>query len=220
MSQARGSAAGSVVSYLLGLTVIDPLRYNLLFERFLNRERKSMPDIDLDFADDRREEVIQYCRDKYGADHVAQIIAFGTMAAKAAVRDAGRALEYPLPEVDRVAKLIPTVPGTTLTGSLDQHPRAEEGLRRGRAGEEARRHRKSVEGLYRHATIHAAGVVITEGAGNGVRAGPAKSGTARSRSSTVGRRGEDRPAEDGLPRAAKPDSGGQVPEADPAAPRR
>lgn len=162
MSQARGSAAGSLVSYLLGLTVIDPLRYNLLFERFLNRERKSMPDIDLDFADDRREEVIQYCRDRYGADHVAQIIAFGTMAAKAAVRDAGRALEIPLAEVDRVAKLIPTVPGTTLAGSLtsipelkglyDQDPQVR------RIVDTAR----NVEGLYRHTSVHAAGVVITK----------------------------------------------------------
>ncbi len=161
MSQARGSAAGSLVSYLLGLTVIDPLRYNLLFERFLNRERKSMPDIDLDFADDRRDEVIQYCRDKYGADHVAQIIAFGTMAAKAAVRDAGRALEYPLPDVDRVAKLIPTVPGTKLDDSLKNIPELK-GLYDGDASvrklvDTAR----NVEGLYRHASVHAAGVVIT-----------------------------------------------------------
>lgn len=162
MSQARGSAAGSVVSFLLGLTVIDPLQYNLLFERFLTRERKSMPDIDLDFADDRREEVIQYCRDKYGKDHVAQIIAFGTMAAKAAVRDAGRALEYPLPEVNRVAQLIPTVPGTTLDNSLltiaelktlyDADDRAKKLVDTA----------KSVEGLYRHCSIHAAGVVITK----------------------------------------------------------
>jgi DNA polymerase-3 subunit alpha len=162
MSQARGSAAGSLVSYLLGLTVIDPLRYNLLFERFLNRERKSMPDIDLDFADDRREEVIQYCRDKYGADHVAQIIAFGTMAAKAAVRDAGRALEYPLPEVDRVAKLIPTVPGTTLDGSLTSIPELKGLYETEERAKKLVDTAKSVEGLYRHATIHAAGVVITK----------------------------------------------------------
>jgi len=162
MSQARGSAAGSLVAYLLGLTVIDPLRYNLLFERFLNRERKSMPDIDLDFADDRREEVIQYCRDKYGADHVAQIIAFGTMAAKAAVRDAGRALEYPLPDVDRVAKLIPTVPGTTLDGSLVSIAELKQMYD---ADDRARKlvdTARSVEGLYRHCSVHAAGVVITQ----------------------------------------------------------
>ncbi len=161
MSQARGSAAGSLVSFLLGLTVIDPLRYNLLFERFLNRDRKSMPDIDLDFADDRRDEVIQYCRDRYGADHVAQIIAFGTMAAKAAVRDAGRALEYPIPEVDRVAKLIPTTPGTRLDETLTGVPELKtmyDGDERVRKLVDAAR---SVEGLYRHASVHAAGVVIT-----------------------------------------------------------
>ena len=161
ISQARGSAAGSVVSYLLGLTVIDPLRYNLLFERFLNRERKSMPDIDLDFADDRREEVIQYCRDKYGADHVAQIVAFGTMAAKAAVRDAGRALDYPLPEVDRVARLIPTVPGTTLASSMTSIPELKKLYDEDSQAKRLVDTAKSVEGLYRHTTIHAAGVVIT-----------------------------------------------------------
>ncbi len=162
MSQARGSAAGSLVSYLLNLTVIDPLRYNLLFERFLNRERKSMPDIDLDFADDRREEVIQYCKDKYGADHVAQIIAFGTMAAKAAVRDAGRALEYPLPEVDRVAKLIPTVPGTTLANSLVSIPELKKLFDEDPRAQKLVETAQSVEGLYRHCSVHAAGVVITK----------------------------------------------------------
>ncbi|MFN3651897.1 MAG: DNA polymerase III subunit alpha [Armatimonadota bacterium] len=161
MSQARGSAAGSLISYLLGLTVIDPLRYGLLFERFLNRERKSMPDIDLDFADDRREEVIQYCRDKYGADHVAQIIAFGTMAAKAAVRDAGRALEYPLPEVDRVAKLIPTVPGTKLDSSLESIAELKGLYENEERVKKLVDTARSVEGLYRHASVHAAGVVIT-----------------------------------------------------------
>jgi DNA polymerase-3 subunit alpha len=162
MSQARGSAAGSIVSFLLGLTVIDPLRYNLLFERFLNRERKSMPDIDLDFADDRREEVIQYCRDKYGADHVAQIIAFGTMAAKAAVRDAGRALEYPLQEVDRVAKLIPTIPGTKLGPSLEAIPELKKLYEEDERAKKLIDTAQSVEGLYRHCSVHAAGVVITK----------------------------------------------------------
>lgn len=162
MSQARGSAAGSLVAYLLGLTVIDPLRYSLLFERFLSRERKSMPDIDLDFADDRRDEVIQYCRDKYGADHVAQIIAFGTMAAKGAVRDAGRALEYPIPEVDRVAKLIPTVPGTTLADSLEKIPELKTLYETDPRATKLIDTARQVEGLYRHASIHAAGVVITK----------------------------------------------------------
>ena len=162
LSQARGSAAGSLISYLLGLTVIDPLKYNLLFERFLNRDRKSMPDIDLDFADDRREEVIQYCRDKYGADHVAQIIAFGTMAAKAAVRDAGRALDMSLPEVDRVAKLISTVPGTTLEKALADTPELAKLYAEDSSARKVIDTARSVEGLYRHTSIHAAGVVITE----------------------------------------------------------
>ncbi len=161
MAQARGSAAGSLVTYLLGLTVVDPLRYHLMFERFLNRDRKSMPDIDVDITDDRREEVIQYVRDRYGEDHVAQIITFGTLAARAAVRDAGRALEVPIPEVDRVAKLIPVVPGTTIEGALHQNP---ELARAYQANESDRRlidAAKSVEGLFRHASTHAAGVVIT-----------------------------------------------------------
>ena len=162
MSQARGSAAGSVVSYLLGLTTVDPLRYNLLFERFLNRDRQSMPDIDLDFADDRREEVIQYCRDKYGKDCVAQIIAFGTMAAKAAVRDAGRALNIPLPEVDKIAKLIPTVPGTTLDDSLKEIKELSDLYHTDASAKKLIDTAKSVEGLYRHASTHAAGVVITK----------------------------------------------------------
>ena len=162
MSQARGSAAGSLVSYLLGLTVIDPLRYGLLFERFLNRERKSMPDIDLDFADDRRDEVIQYCKDKYGADHVAQIVAFGTMAARAAVRDAGRALNLPLPDVDRVARLIPLVPGTKLADSLDTIAELKQVYSSDETARKLIDTAKSVEGLYRHASTHAAGVVITK----------------------------------------------------------
>src|SRR5437660_423560 len=161
MSQARGSAAGSIVSYLLGLTVIDPIQYGLLFERFLTRERKSMPDIDLDFADDRREEVIQYCRDKYGADKVAQIIAFGTMGARAAVRDAGRALDIPIPEVDRVAKLIPTTPGMTLETALQQSPELSRMLEENPTARTLITTARSVEGLYRHASTHAAAVVIT-----------------------------------------------------------
>jgi DNA polymerase-3 subunit alpha len=161
MSQARGSAAGSLVSYLLGLTVIDPIRYGLLFERFLTRERKSMPDIDLDFADDRREEVIQYCRDKYGEDKVAQIITFGTMAAKAAVRDAGRALDIPISEVDRVAKLIPTTPGMTLETALQQSPELARMAQENPIAQQLVTTAKSVEGLYRHASTHAAAVVIT-----------------------------------------------------------
>lgn len=162
MSQARGSAAGSIVAYLLGLTCIDPLRYNLMFERFLNPDRKSMPDIDLDFEDERRDEVLQYCKDKYGEDHVAQIITFGTMAAKAAVKDAGRALDMPLPQVERIASLIPIKPvGIKLAEALEKVP----DLKRAYDEQPQVKHlvdtAQHVEGLYRHAGVHAAGVVIT-----------------------------------------------------------
>ena len=109
----RGSAAGSLVAYCLGITDIDPIRYDLLFERFLNPGRKSMPDIDIDFSVDGRDRVINYVADKYGRDRVAQIITFGTMAARAAVRDAGRVLDIPYGQVDRIAKLIPEGPRST-----------------------------------------------------------------------------------------------------------
>lgn len=161
MAQARGSAAGSLVSYLLGLTAIDPMAYQLMFERFLNRDRKSMPDIDLDIQDDRREEVIQYARDKYGEDRVAQILALGTLAARAAVRDAGRALEVPIPEVDRVAKLIPVIPGTTIEGALSQIPELARLYQENEGDRRLIDTARSVEGLARHASTHAAGVVIT-----------------------------------------------------------
>ncbi len=161
MAQARGSAAGSLVAYLLGLTNIDPLRYNLMFERFMNPDRKSLPDIDLDIADTKRDQVIQYCKDKYGEDHVAQIITFGTMAAKSAVNDAGRALEYPIQRVERITKMISPKPGVTLDGSLEN----DQNLRDLYDGDEAVKKlidtARQVEGLYRHAGIHAAGIVIT-----------------------------------------------------------
>ena len=107
----RGSAVGSLVAYCLKITDLDPLRFNLLFERFLNPDRISMPDIDTDFCVERRDEVIAYVTEKYGKDRVAQIVTFGTMAARAAIRDAGRALGVPLPDVDRIAKLVPSGPG-------------------------------------------------------------------------------------------------------------
>lgn len=154
----RGSAAGSIVSYLTNITNIDPLTYNLLFERFLNPQRVSMPDIDLDFADDRRDEVIEYVREKYGREYVAQIITFGTMAARAAVRDAGRALGYPYAFCDTVAKLIPPFTdfaealkqGTELRAMYDADPQAKRLLDMA----------KKLEGVVRHASTHAAGVVI------------------------------------------------------------
>jgi DNA polymerase III subunit alpha len=155
----RGSAAGSIVSYLTNITNIDPIKYNLLFERFLNPERISMPDIDLDFADVRRDEVLAYVRQKYGNDHVAQIITFGTMAARAAVRDAGRALGYPYDFCDKTAKLIPanmsirdTIAGVPEVSSLySVDPAARKLL------DSASR----LEGVCRHASMHACGVVIT-----------------------------------------------------------
>ena len=112
---ARGSAAGSIVAYVLEITLVDPLQHDLLFERFLNPGRISMPDIDLDFRDDRRAEMLEYCTRKYGSDKVAQIITFGTMGTKAALRDVGRVMDIPLPEVDRVAKLVPFVSGRQTT---------------------------------------------------------------------------------------------------------
>ena len=156
----RGSAAGSLVAYCLEITDIDPIRYDLLFERFLNPGRKSMPDMDIDFAVDGRERVINYVREKYGRDRVAQIITFGTMAARAAVRDAGRVLEVPYGVVDKVAKAIPEGPGQTLDECLK--PGAE--LRQAYDSDPVTREivdlAKPLEGLTRQDSIHAAGVVI------------------------------------------------------------
>jgi DNA polymerase-3 subunit alpha len=118
----RGSAAGSLVAYVMEITDIDPLQNDLLFERFLNPERISMPDIDIDFCMNRRGEVIEYVRQKYGNDQVAQIITFNTMAAKAAIKDVGRALDMPYGEVDRIAKLIPTTIGITIEQALKENP--------------------------------------------------------------------------------------------------
>ena len=116
----RGSAAGSIVSYCLSITTIDPTAYDLIFERFLNPERVSMPDIDVDFCYERRQEVIDYVIQKYGEDHVAQIITFGTMAARAAIKDVGRALAMPYADVDRISKMIPTELGITIEKALKQ----------------------------------------------------------------------------------------------------
>src|SRR5690606_30454133 len=118
----RGSAAGSVVTYALDITGLDPLKYELFFERFLNPSRISMPDIDIDFADDRRDEVIDYVVQKYGDDRVAQIVTFGTLKAKAAVRDVGRAMDLSFAETDRVARLIPTDPKMTIDKAIETVP--------------------------------------------------------------------------------------------------
>ncbi|PYV37276.1 MAG: DNA polymerase III subunit alpha, partial [Acidobacteria bacterium] len=157
----RGSAAGSLVSYCLKITDIDPLQYGLLFERFLNPERISMPDIDIDFCTNRRGEVINYVTQKYGRDNVCQIITFGTMAAKAAIKDAGRSMDMPYAEVDRIAKLIPAELNITLDKALAQ----SEGLRDLIAKDERVKDlfdvAKRLEGMARHASTHAAGVVIS-----------------------------------------------------------
>jgi len=158
----RGSGAGSVVAWVLTITDLDPLRFGLLFERFLNPERVSMPDFDIDFCQDRRDEVIKYVQDKYGRDHVAQIITFGKLQARAVLRDVGRVLEMPYGQVDRICKMVPNDPGKALT--VPEAVEAEPDLRR-MIKEEHEVARlieiaKPLEGLYRHASTHAAGVVI------------------------------------------------------------
>ena len=159
----RGSAVGSVVSYCLKITDLDPLKFGLIFERFLNPERISMPDIDTDFCVERRDEVIRYVTDKYGKDRVAQIVTFGTMAARAAVRDAGRALGVPLPDVDRVAKLIPSGPGgLTIPQALEQIPELGVLYNHDPQIRKLLDTARSIEGLARNASTHAAGVVISK----------------------------------------------------------
>jgi len=158
----RGSAAGSLVAYALRITDLDPLVYTLLFERFLNPERVSLPDIDMDFCMDRRGEVINYVVDKYGSDHVAQIITFGTLGAKAAIRDVGRVLEMPYAEADKVAKLVPNQLNITLQQALDTEPRLRELVETDAKVKELMSIAQSLEGLARHASTHAAGVVISE----------------------------------------------------------
>ncbi len=157
----RGSAAGSLVAYCLDITEIDPIRYGLLFERFLNPERISMPDIDVDFCMNRRPEVIEYVSQRYGKDYVAQIITFGTMQARAAIRDVGRAMDIPYSEVDRVAKLIPNVPNITLKDSLSIEQKLKELYDTNIAIKELIDVAQRLEGLSRHASTHAAGVVIS-----------------------------------------------------------
>ena len=160
----RGSAAGSMVSYCLHITDIDPMQYQLYFERFLNPERVSMPDIDMDFGDTRRGEVVDYVRRKYGDDHVAQIVTFGTMAARGAIRDVGRALNMTYAEVDAVAKLVPSGPGA-LHITLDDALKLSKQLSDLYESDERVRRlidmAKALEGMPRHASTHAAGVVIT-----------------------------------------------------------
>lgn len=158
----RGSGAGSICAYCMGITNIDPIKYNLIFERFLNPERVSMPDIDVDFCYERREEVIDYVINKYGSDHVAQIVTFGTLAARAALRDVGRAMGLPYALVDNVAKKIPRSIGMTIEKALEE----SEDLKAAYDSDEQVKAlvdtSKSVEGMPRHASTHAAGIVITD----------------------------------------------------------
>ncbi|MCJ7511496.1 MAG: DNA polymerase III subunit alpha, partial [Anaerolineales bacterium] len=161
---ARGSAAGSIVAYALEITLVDPLEHGLIFERFLNPGRVSMPDIDLDFQDDKRHLVLEYAVNKYGRDRVAQIITFGTLGARAAIRDVGRVMDIPLPEVDRVAKLVPNIPGKPVT-----IPEALESVSAFREAAESAPYLKEMvdiaarlEGVARNAGTHAAGVIITD----------------------------------------------------------
>lgn len=157
----RGSAAGSLVSYCLKITNIDPIQYDLLFERFLNPERVSMPDIDIDFCYERREEIINYVREKYGENNVTQIITFGTMAARGVIRDVGRVLDINLSEVDQIAKMIPADPKMTLTIALEKVKELREISQKNDLYKQLIENSKVLEGLHRHASTHAAGVVIT-----------------------------------------------------------
>ncbi len=157
----RGSAAGSLVAFCLDITNIDPIRWDLLFERFLNPERVSMPDIDVDFCFEKRERVIEYVTQKYGKDNVAQIITFGTMKSKAAVRDVGRALGMPYAAVDQIAKLIPTTLDISIDQAMSDEPRLREAYQKDEAVKELIDNAKVLERLARHASTHAAGIVIS-----------------------------------------------------------
>ncbi|MGM7702314.1 DNA polymerase III subunit alpha [Pseudalkalibacillus sp. Hm43] len=158
----RGSAAGSLVSYVLFITQVDPIEHELLFERFLNPERVTMPDIDIDFPDTKRDDVIEYVAQKYGKDRVAQIITFGTLAARAAVRDVGRVLSLDNQLVDRVAKQIPSRPGITLDKALEESPLLKKTLDQSEDAQHLWRISKTIEGIPRHASTHAAGIVISK----------------------------------------------------------
>lgn len=160
----RGSGVGSLVAYSLKITNLDPIEHGLVFERFLNPERISMPDFDVDFCQYRREEVIQYVIDKYGAENVAQITTFGKMLAKAAIRDVGRALELGYKRVDKIAKLVPNELGITLKQALEREPRLQEEAAADSLVAELLHYAEKLEGLTRHSSVHAAGLVISDGA--------------------------------------------------------
>jgi DNA polymerase III subunit alpha len=158
----RGSAAGSLVAYSLRITDLDPIPYNLLFERFLNPERISMPDIDVDFCQDRRDEVLKYVTEKYGQDHVTQIITYGTMMAKGVIRDVGRVLDIPYSECDKLAKLVPNKLNISLKEAMEQEPKLKEITKKDARMAELMEIALNLEGQVRHASKHAAGVVISQ----------------------------------------------------------
>ena len=158
----RGSAAGSLVAYVLGITDVDPIPYDLIFERFLNPERVSMPDIDIDFCGEGRDEVIRYVTEKYGADKVAQIGTFGTMSAKAVVKDVGRVLGIPYADVDKVSKLIPSFRGKvfSIEKAIDSVKELKDLVNESEALSEMIELAKRLENMVRHSSTHAAGIVI------------------------------------------------------------
>jgi len=160
----RGSGAGSVVAYALTITDLDPLRFNLLFERFLNPERVSMPDFDIDFCQDRRDEVIRYVQERYGREQVAQIITFGTLQARGVLRDVGRVLQMPYGQVDKLCKLVPQNPTNPvkLGQAIDDEPRLQAARDSDPVVRRAFDIAGKLEGLHRHASTHAAGIVIGE----------------------------------------------------------
>ncbi len=158
----RGSGVGSIAAYCVGITGVDPLKYSLIFERFLNPERISMPDFDIDFSDERRQEIIDYVIQKYGSDHVAQIVTFGTMAAKLAIRDVGRAMAIPYAVADQTAKMIPFAIGITIDKALEQEADLRKRYNEDEQVRELIDMARKIEGMPRHASTHAAGVVITD----------------------------------------------------------
>ncbi len=160
---ARGSAGGSIVAYSIGITNLDPMQFDLIFERFLNKERVSMPDFDVDYADRDRGKMSEYVKQKYGEDHVCQIITFGSMKARLVVRDVGRVLNMPYADVDVIAKLIPGDPKMTLDHALELVPELRQLEKKDNIHRELFRHARILEGLNRHAGTHAAGVIITPG---------------------------------------------------------
>ena len=212
----RGSAAGSLVSYALGITDLDPLQHELLFERFLNPERVSMPDIDIDFCMNRRGEVINYVTQKYGRDNVAQIITFGTMAAKAAIKDVGRAMDIPYSDVDRIAKMVPTQLNITIEQAIEDSPQLREAIEKDGQIRELIQTARKLEGLVRNSGVHAAGSGDLAAAAH--RVGTAAPDQERRNRHRLrhGRHREDGAAENGFSRPDHADDSYRHAEADPA----